>query len=100
VERLTQGPNAGNQGWLIVMVEDQTKDGGGPIRNLTVSHINVRDRGGTPSKLHGLSATSAITNVTLDSIRMPGATGYATGLAEMNITDTQFVSTITILPAA
>jgi hypothetical protein len=56
------------------MVENQTKDGGGPVRNLTVSRINVRDKGGTPSKSHGLSATLAIMNVTLDSIRMPGAT--------------------------
>jgi hypothetical protein len=96
VERLNQGPNAGNQAWLVVMVENSTSDGGGPVTNVTLSHINVRAMGGTASRLDGLSNSSAITNVALDHIKMPGATSYATSLAAMNITNTQYVSGITI----
>jgi hypothetical protein len=97
IERLNQGPNAGNQAWLVVMIENSTGDGGGPVTNLTLSHINVRAMGSTASKLDGLSDSSAITGVALDFIKMPGQTSYATSLAAMNITSTQYVSGITIL---
>jgi hypothetical protein len=97
IERLNQGPNAGNQAWLVVMIENSTGDGGGPVRNLTLSHINVRAMGSTASKLDGLSDSSSITGVALDFIKMPGETSYATSLAAMNITSTQYVSGITIV---
>jgi hypothetical protein len=97
IERLNQGPNAGNQAWLVVMIENSTGDGGGQVRNLTLSHINVRAMGSTASKLDGLSDSSSITGVALDFIKMPGETSYATSLAAMNITSTQYVSGITIV---
>jgi hypothetical protein len=80
------------------MIADAANDGGGPITDVTVSHVNVRNRGTTAAKLTGLSASAAISGVQLDSIRMPGTSGYATTLEQMNITDRRFVSGITITP--
>jgi hypothetical protein len=96
VEHLDQGPNAGNQSWLVIMVENQSGDGGGPISNVRFSHIKVRDSGSTAGRIDGLSAASPVSGVTLDSIRMPGSTGYATSLAQMNITDVSYATGITI----
>ena len=69
VEHLNQGPNAGNQSWLVIMVENQSNDGGGPIQNVMLSHIKVRDSGSTAARIDGLSAASPVGGVTLDSIR-------------------------------
>jgi hypothetical protein len=97
IERVTN-TNDGNRTWLAVMINDQTNEGAGPVSNVTVSRINIRDRGTTAAKLTGFSATSAIRGVTFDSIRMPGSSGYATTMAEMNVTDRRYVTGVTIRP--
>jgi hypothetical protein len=97
IERLSNS-NDGNRTWLAFMINDQSNDGAGLISGVQVRHITVRDRGTTAGKLTGFSTTSNISNVLFDSIRMSGSTTYATTLAEMNITNRQFVTGVTIRP--
>jgi hypothetical protein len=97
IERLSFS-NDNRRTWLAFMVNDSTGLGAGPISGVTVRNINVRDRGTTPAQLAGLSAAAAINDVGFDSIRMPGSTGFARTLAELNITGPTFVNRVTILP--
>jgi polygalacturonase len=82
--------------WAMFRIADSYNDGAGPIDGVFVSHINVRDDGTVPPILQGFSATSNIRNVTFDSIRMPGSTGYATSLAELGFTSPTFTANITV----
>jgi hypothetical protein len=97
IEHIDNG-NAGNRTWLAFTIEDQANDGAGPISGIQVKQINICDRGTTAGKLTGFSATSNISKVLFDSIKMPGSTTYATTLTEMNITNQQFVTGVTIKP--
>ncbi|MCL7430314.1 glycosyl hydrolase family 28-related protein [Streptomyces sp. YS415] len=86
IERLTYKLDK-RQTWISFDIGDQYNDGAGPIDSPLVSHIKVRAKGSTPGTLKGFSATSDIRGLTLDSVKMPGATTYARTLREMNITE-------------
>jgi hypothetical protein len=79
------------------MIDDTTHDGAGPVEAVTVSRVNVRDRGTTPAKLTGLSDHAGIHGVTFDQIRMPGSSAPATTLAELNLTQTRFATDVRFL---
>ncbi|MFD5226110.1 hypothetical protein ACFWHT_10875 [Microbacterium sp. NPDC058342] len=97
IERLTTS-NDGNRTWLLLKIDDAYGDGAGPITNTLIRSINVRSAGTTPAVMKGFSAASSVQNVLFDKIRMPGASGYATTLADLNITSPSFATGITIQP--
>jgi hypothetical protein len=90
--------NDNRRTWLVFLVYDGYNDGAGPVRDVTVRNINVRNKGTTPGVIRGISDTANVSNVTFDSVKMPGSAGYATNLAGMNITDQAFFTGATILP--
>ncbi|MDQ1645295.1 MAG: hypothetical protein QOJ50_1479 [Cryptosporangiaceae bacterium] len=90
--------NDSRRTWLVFLVYDGYNDGAGPITGVNVTNINVRNKGTTPAVMRGISDTAAISNVTFNSVKMPGASTYATTMAGMNLTDRAFVSGVTILP--
>jgi polygalacturonase len=89
--------NDGHRTWLALMVYDGWHDGAGPVRNVTVRDVNVRDKGQTPAPVEGVSETAGIDGVTWDRIRMPGSSGYATSLADLGVQQ-KFATNLTILP--
>ncbi len=98
VEHLSND-NDKHQTWLAFMIQDAYRDGAGPISDVRLSHINVRFKGSTPAVLRGFSEASSIRRVTFDSVRMPGGTGYARDLADLNITERVFADEPTVTPA-
>ena len=89
--------NDGHRTWLHMEILSGT-NGDGPISNVTIKNINVRDKGTTSAKMLGYSSSSMITGVTFDNVRMPGSAAAATTLHDMNIMTKAFYSGITILP--
>ncbi|MCY9695677.1 hypothetical protein [Paenibacillus alginolyticus] len=84
--------------WASFAIRNGDSFGGGTIDNLNVKNINVRDKGTTPGRLKGYSSTKMISNITFDTIIMPGSSTPAQNLYQMNFTDTSFYSGVTILP--
>jgi hypothetical protein len=82
--------------WLRFIVEDRGL-GAGPVQDVTVKNITVRDKGTTYGVLKGFDA-STISEVRFDHVMMPGATTPATTLTAMNIIDRSNYSGITIQP--
>ncbi len=72
--------------WLQLEIEEHGR-GIGPVRNVTLRNINIRDKGTLPSKLRG-KEHFMVENVIFDHIYMPGSTKPALTLQEMNIIDT------------
>ncbi|MCW2506619.1 MAG: coagulation factor 5/8 type protein [Actinomycetia bacterium] len=99
IERLDFS-NDNNRTWAALFVVDGTKDGSGPISDVTIRNVTVRDRGQTPALVSGLSATAGVGSVTFDEIRMPGKPGFATSLADLGVTGPAFATAVTVLPAA
>jgi hypothetical protein len=83
--------------WLRFIVEDPGL-GAGPVRNVEVSNITVRDKGTMYGVLKGFGPSSTISNVHFDRVTMPGATAPATTLSAMNIVDRSNYSNVTISP--
>lgn len=96
IERLSF-VNAGNRTWLNFFVEERGT-GTGPVSDVTVENIEVRDRGRTYGKLKGASATAGLGGLTFKNVVMPGAAAPATNLAELNLLDRAHVDGVTILP--
>lgn len=85
--------------WLELVIRNSDGDGGGPVSNVNVRNITLRERGGAPSQIRGYSSTATMTGVTLENIYVQGNTRPAATFEEMNITDiNDFASNITILP--
>lgn len=91
-------PRTGNSSkWLDIYNVNDT----GPIKNVTLKNINVRNFGLSPSTIKGLRPESQVNGVHFENITVPGQPGYATSLLQMNIRDVNyFVNNITILPSA
>ena len=83
--------------WLRFIVEDRGQ-GSGPVRDVVVRDITVRDKGTTFGVLKGFSPASSITDVLFDRVTMPGATVPATTLAAMNIVDRSDYGNVKISP--
>ncbi|MGW3152555.1 coagulation factor 5/8 type domain-containing protein [Streptomyces sp. NPDC001177] len=86
--------------WMAFLIEDAYHNGAGPIDGVRLSHIRVRSMGSTPGVLRGYSTSASISGVTFDSIRVPGITGYAKTLRQLNITDVQFAAPPAITAAS
>jgi hypothetical protein len=69
-------------------MQNGDKKGSGPITGVKVSNINIYDMGKSPGKIKGLSDDRLVSNISFSNIRVPGKTGFATSLQEMNMTDT------------
>jgi polygalacturonase len=83
--------------WLRFIVEDRGL-GAGPVRDVEVKNITVRDKGTTYGVLKGFDSSSTISDVRFNRVTMPEATTPATTLTAMNIIDRANYSGITILP--
>jgi hypothetical protein len=94
VERLSFS-NDGNRTWLALFMAAGA--GAGPIDQVTVSNVLVRNAGTSPARING-QPDIPITGVTLSHIVMPGATEGATTLADMKITNTSDLGPVTITP--
>jgi hypothetical protein len=90
--------NAGHRSWAVFFVENGLGDGGGPITNLTVRNINIRDAGTSGGVLSGLSSFASVHNVVFENIFMPGSNSPAQNLFQMNVMHVNFATNITILP--
>lgn len=77
--------SAGGRGtWLTLWVENANA-GVGPIKDIKINQINVRDKGDYNGYVWGYDSKSMVTDVTLQNIYMPGASAPAKTLVEMNI---------------
>ncbi|ADB33990.1 coagulation factor 5/8 type domain protein [Kribbella flavida DSM 17836] len=83
--------------WLRFIIENPGL-GAGPVRNVTVSNVTVRDKGTTFAVLKGLDPSANFSNVRFDRVTMPGATSPATTLTAMNILDRANYHNVSIAP--
>jgi|GEM_PF-1403894 len=85
--------------WLELFVKNLDGDGGGPVTNIIVKNITLREKGGAASMIKGYSSSASINGVTLENIYVQGNSRPAATLQEMKITDVNsFASNISILP--
>jgi polygalacturonase len=85
--------------WLQLFVKSGDGLGGGPVNNVLIKNIRVRDKGSRVSQLRGHSEASAIRGVTFENIYMLDNERPAATLEEMNVTEVnEFISDVTILP--
>jgi len=90
--------NDNNRTWAFFIIRNADGFGGGTISNLKVKNISVRDQGTTAGTLKGYSSTQNISGITFNTVMMPGSTGPATNLYEMNIINKANYTQPTILP--
>ncbi|WP_113702077.1 glycosyl hydrolase family 28 protein [Nonomuraea lactucae] len=93
IERLSFS-NDGNRTWLALWIDS---GGVGPVKDVTLARVRVRDAGTTPARINGQPG-APITGVRLDTIVMPGATAPATTLQQMNLSNLSHHGPITITP--
>jgi hypothetical protein len=86
--------------WLQLEIEDVGR-GIGPVRNIVLRNIRVRDAGTKSCKLKGVETAAGrqiLSGVTFDHIYMPEQTAPATTLEEMHIKDHGLYEGVTTLP--
>ncbi|MGI5290525.1 glycosyl hydrolase family 28 protein [Nonomuraea polychroma] len=93
IERLSFS-NDSNRTWLALWTGANL--GVGPIDQVRVANVRVRNAGTTPARINGLPG-APITGVTLDRVVMPGSTSPATTLQQMNLTNLSNHGPITII---
>lgn len=91
------GKNDDNSAWMTLFTVNHNNNGVGPITGVTVKDITVRDAGESFAKIKGQEG-ALITGITFENVYMPGSTKPATTLHEMNFTDREFYSGVTIKP--
>ncbi|RXZ82929.1 hypothetical protein EBB07_08425 [Paenibacillaceae bacterium] len=91
------GRNEDNSAWMTLFTVEHGGNGVGPVNDVTVKDITVRDAGESFAKIKGQEGAE-ITNVTFENIYMPGSEEPATTLHEMNFLSREFYSGITIKP--
>ncbi|MDB6019539.1 MAG: coagulation factor 5/8 type domain protein [Pedosphaera sp.] len=97
VERVSY-VNAGHGAWGVFLVQNGLGDGGGPVSNILVKNITVRDVGTTGGFIQGLSSSASINGITFDHIYLPGSSSPASNLFQMALTNVAFYGNVTILP--
>jgi hypothetical protein len=95
IERLRHS-NDGNRTWMALWT-GSTAEGIGPVADVDLTRIRVRDAGTTPARITGVPG-APITDVRFEAIRMPGSTTTATTLQQMNVTNVSDASNIQIVP--
>lgn len=78
--------NDDHKTWFVAYIQAASGTGG-PVSNVTVKNINVRDSSTSTPKLLGKSDEINISNVSFENITFKGNTGAATTLAQMGFTD-------------
>jgi uncharacterized protein YjdB/polygalacturonase len=91
------GKNEDNSAWMTLFTVNHNNNGVGPITGVTVEDITVRDAGESFAKIKGQEG-ALITGITFENVYMPGSSKPATTLHEMNFTDREFYSGVTIKP--
>jgi len=97
VERVSY-VNDGHGAWAVFLVQNGLGDGGGPVSNILVKNITVRDVGTTGGFIKGLSSDASINGITFDHVYMPGSNTPATTLYGMGMRTVAFANDLTILP--
>ncbi|MGG4481971.1 discoidin domain-containing protein [Paenibacillus illinoisensis] len=91
------GKNEDNSAWMTLFTVNAGNNGVGPISDIKIKDITVRDAGESFAKMKGVEGTP-ITDVTFENIYMPGASQPATTLHEMNFLSKEHYDDITIRP--
>jgi polygalacturonase len=91
------GKNDDNSAWMTMFTVDSGGNGVGPVNDVTIRNITVRDAGESFSKIKGLEGAE-YTGLTFENVYMPGKTTPAQTLAEMNFLDKEYYSGVTIRP--
>ncbi|MFS0868495.1 discoidin domain-containing protein [Paenibacillus xylanilyticus] len=91
------GKNEDNSAWMTIFTVDGSNNGVGPIRDIHVKDITVRDAGESFAKIKGMEGAD-ITDLTFENVYMPGANEPATTLNEMNFLSKEHYSDVTIKP--
>jgi polygalacturonase len=97
VENVSQ-VNAGHGAWAVFLVENGLGDGGGPVTNILVKNITVRNAGTTGGFIQGISSFASINNIIFDHVYMLGSNTPASSLSQMAMTNLAFYSNVIILP--
>lgn len=87
IERLSY-QNDDHRTWCVLLMQNGDKLGSGPINNIRIENVLVRDKGRSPGKIRGLNENTKIRGVSFKNIMMPDLKAAARSLKEMNITDT------------
>lgn len=91
------GKNEDNSAWMTLFTVNAGNNGVGPISDIKIKDITVRDAGESFAKMKGMEGAK-ITDVTFENIYMPGASQPATTLHEMNFLSKEHYDDITIRP--
>jgi hypothetical protein len=95
IERLRHS-NDGNRTWMALWT-GSTAEGIGPVADVDLTRVRVRDAGTTPARITGVPG-APISDVRFEAIRMPGSTSTATTLQQMNVTNVSDATNIQIVP--
>lgn len=95
IERLSY-QNDDHRTWAIFFMQNGDKKGSGPISDVMVKNIKVRDEGKSPGKIKGISARTPVSNLRFKNIAMPGIAGPAITLEQIKMTDTSYINHIQI----
>ena len=82
--------------WAIFFMQNGDKKGSGPISDILVKDVLVRDEGKSPGKIKGVSAAIPVSNLRFENINMPGMIGPASMPQQINMTDTTYTNQIQI----
>lgn len=88
--------NDGNRVWGWFRVQNGDKKGGGPVSDVLVENVRVRDAGETAGFVRGFSEDAKIENLRFVNIRMPGSETPAKTLEELNMTELDFSSDVSV----
>ena len=76
--------------WLEIWISST-----GPINNVTIKNINIRDTGTQTSSIRGNSSTAAVNGVTFSNVYVLGK--IATSLSDLNVVQKSYVNNVTFL---
>ncbi|MFD2700966.1 discoidin domain-containing protein [Paenibacillus shunpengii] len=91
------GKNEDNSAWMTLFIVNGSNHGVGPIHDVKVKDITVRDAGESFAKIKGMEG-ALITDLTFENIFMPGESEPATTLHEMNFLNKEHYGDVTIRP--
>jgi polygalacturonase len=94
IEKLSY-QNDDHRTWAIFFMQNGDQNGSGPISNILVKNIKVRDAGKSPGKIRGISNSNSISHLIFKHVQMPG--GTATNLNHLNMTNVAFAEDIKVL---
>lgn len=87
-----------NSAWMTMFTVNGSNNGVGPVRDVKVKDITVRDAGESFAKIKGMEGAE-ITDLMFENVYMPGSSLPATTLHEMNFLSKEHYGDVTIRPA-